>query len=296
MVARRTGLSPHVIRAWEKRYGTVRPQRSVGNQRVYTEEDIQRLALLKQATDDGHSIGNVTHLPIPQLQNLLSRSTKASTIDPPRDAGQLADAAYDAVTRLDPAGLEQVLEEGAVSMGQGLVLSRVVAPLVQRIGDEWRRGALKIAHEHFASAVIRTFLGRAARPMGIHAAAPVLLATTPAGQLHEIGAALAAAVASSLGWRVIYMGPSLPAEEIVAAVRQNNVQAVALSIVHPEDDPHLPDEILRLRRLLPPDTRLIVGGRAVDSYRETLSAIGATICKSLDDLTAALELLRQRSR
>ena len=306
VVARQTGLSPHVIRVWEKRYGTVQPRRSGGNQRLYSEEDVQRLSLLKQAIDAGHSIGSITHLPLPQIRSLLSgvshdaavsdsRHPQAPTPPRARDAGQLTEAAMDAVARMDSSDLERTLEEGAVTLGQGALLSQVVAPLVQQIGDEWRKGSLTIAHEHLASAVIRTFLVHAARPLAVHASAPVLLATTPAGQLHEIGAALAASAASNRGWRVIYMGASLPAEEIVSAARHNHARVVALSIVHPSDDPHLPDELRRLRRLLPATTHLVVGGRAVDGYRNTLQEIHATICGSLGDLTASLDALRQGS-
>lgn len=305
LVAQRTGLSPHVIRAWEKRYGTVQPQRSEGNQRLYSEDDIQRLALLKEATSAGHSISNVTHLPVLQLRSLLtgmpgpaperSSSHFRSAPAPSRNASQLVEGARDAVARLDSADLERILDEGAVSIGQNALLTQVIAPLVQRIGDEWHQGTLKICHEHLASAVIRTFLGHAARSMALHPSAPVLLATTPAGQLHDIGAALAAAAASHQGWRVLFMGACLPAEEIASAARQNNSRVVALSIVHPEDDPHLPEELRRLRRLLPATTRLVVGGRAIEAYRPTLSEIDATLFATLGEFSAALDLLRQGS-
>ncbi|MBN8247040.1 MAG: MerR family transcriptional regulator [Verrucomicrobia bacterium] len=302
VVALRTGLSPHVIRVWEKRYGTVHPDRTGGNQRVYSESDVQRLTLLRQATEAGHPIRNVTHLPEDQLRALLNSTPRASAeptrlripeLAPARSAPDLIAAAHEAVFRLDGARLEQVLEEGAVSLGQGALLAQVVAPLVQRIGDDWQEGRLKVAHEHLASAVIRTFLANASRPMALHAAAPVILATTPAGQIHEIGAALAAAVAGNQGWRVVYLGASLPAEEIAAAAGHRDARVVALSIVHPADDPALPGELRRLRRLLPPGCRLVAGGRAVSGYREALGEAHATVCETLGEFSAALDLLRQ---
>ncbi|MBX3733717.1 MAG: MerR family transcriptional regulator [Verrucomicrobiae bacterium] len=306
VVARRTGLSPHVIRVWEKRYGTVRPQRSGGNQRLYSEDDVQRLSLLKQATDAGHSIGNITHLHVADLHTLLlsapapvpaeaSDLRRLTAHAPPRDATALIESAHTAVAAMDAAALERVLEEGSVALGQTALLAQVVAPLVQRIGDGWRDGSLKVAHEHLASAVIRTFLGHAARPIALHASAPVLVATTPAGQLHELGAALAAAAARSQGWRVVYMGASLPAEEIVSTAQHHEARAVALSIVHPADDPLLPDELRRLRRLLDPAVRLVVGGRAVDAYRPALREINATVCETLGEFFAALDRLRQNA-
>ena len=297
-VALRTGLTPHVIRVWERRYGTVTPSRSSGNQRLYTEADVERLALLKQVTDRGHSISRVTALPTEQLSLLVSaedRSTMIRTEAGGSIAG-LLETAFQAVADMDAAGLERVLEQGALRLGQIRLLAQVVAPLVGRIGEAWREGHLKVVHEHIASAVIRTYLCQAARPHTLHPSAPVLLVTTPAGQLHELGAALVAAAATSHGWRVTYAAPALPAEEIAAAAIHHGVFAVALSLVHPEDDPMLPAELRRLRRLLPQAVHLLVGGRAAGAYRSVLVEIGAAEIATLEDLTAALGQLRQGLR
>ena len=303
MVASRTGLSPHVIRVWERRYGTVHPERSGGNQRLYSEDDVQRLSLLKQATDAGHPISNVTHLSVPHLRALLSSPgnpgdspvprIQIPAQPQPRTADQLIESALKSIADMDSAGLERILEEGAVTLGQSALLMQMVAPLVQRIGEEWQKGTLRIVHEHQASAIIRTFLGRAARPIALHASAPVLIAATPAGQLHEIGAALVAAAACNQGWKVVYLGPSLPAEEVASAARKNGARVVALSIVHPADDPNLPDELRRLRQQLPESVTVVAGGRSAGGYRHALSEIRATLCESLADFSSALDLLRQ---
>ena len=297
-VALRTGLSPHVIRVWERRYGTVTPSRSSGNQRLYTEADVERLALLKQVTDRGHSISRVTALPTERLSLLVSAEDRSTMIR--MEAGGsiagLLETAFQAVADMDAAGLERVLEQGALRLGQIRLLAQVVAPLVGRIGEAWREGHLKVVHEHIASAVIRTYLCQAARPHTLHPSAPVLLVTTPAGQLHELGAALVAAAATSHGWRVTYAAPALPAEEIAAAAIHHGVFAVALSLVHPEDDPMLPAELRQLRRLLPQAVHLLVGGRAAGAYRSVLVEIGAAEIATLEDLTAALGQLRQGLR
>ncbi len=306
----RTGLTAHVIRVWEKRYGTVHPARSSGNQRLYTEADVERLALLKRVTDHGHSISQVTALPTERLSALVSAADRSVAEDAPGSAtgsktgrtaasgssADLLEAAFKAVADMDAAGLERVLEQGALLLGQIGLLAQVVSPLVGRIGEAWREGRLKVVHEHIASAVVRTYLCQAARPHTLHPSAPVLLVTTPAGQLHELGAALVAAAATSHGWRVTYAGPSLPAEEIAAAAIHHGVRAVALSLVHPEDDALLPTELRRLRRLLPGAVRLLVGGRAAGAYRSVLAEIGAAEIATLEDLTAALGELRQGPR
>lgn len=301
VVARRTGLSTHVIRVWEKRYATVKPDRSSGNQRLYSEADVQRLCLLKRATEAGHGIGTISHLSVGQLNRLLlqaapekeaPRARRVTRKPAVRPAAVFLDAAFDTVRQMDGTGLERVLDEASVALGQISLLSEIIAPLVTRIGCAWRAGELKVAHEHIASAAIRTYLGQAARPHALHEAAPMLLATTPAGQFHELGASLVAATAASHGWRVTYAGASLPAEEIVAAAQLQRARAIALSIVHPSDDPLLPAELWRLRRLLPAKVTLLFGGRAAGSYAEVIAEIGGRLTGSLDELNAALEELR----
>ena len=120
--------------------------------------------------------------------------------------------------------------------------------------------------------------------------------TTPAGQLHELGAILAAATATIHGWKVTYLGPSLPAEEIAGAALQNKARAVALSLVYPEDDPNLSAELRRLRRLLPAEVALLVGGRAAHSFAPVIEELGATLLVDLPGLGAALDRLRKPRR
>src|SRR4028119_341939 len=72
VVARRTGLSPHVIRVWERRYGAVIPGRTQTGHRAYTDADIERLQLLRDATQAGHSISRITHLPNDELRKLAA--------------------------------------------------------------------------------------------------------------------------------------------------------------------------------------------------------------------------------
>jgi methylmalonyl-CoA mutase cobalamin-binding subunit len=104
---------------------------------------------------------------------------------------------------------------------------------------------------------------------------------------------LVAAAATSQGWRVTYLGPSLPAEEIVGAAVQNRSKAVCLSIVYPEDDPNIINELRRLRQLLPPEIIIMVGGRASRSYLGVLQEIRATVLKDLTSFYDELEVTRR---
>jgi len=266
--------------------------------------EVERLELLRRLTESGHSIGTVAKLPTEKLRELAppvaaaahahsegARAVAMSTLS--TVAPGFLEECIANVKALDARALEATLGRAAIALGNQGLLQRVIAPLTQTIGDLWRDGIITAAHEHFASAVIRTFLGHAAKPFAEADGAPVLVVATPAGQLHELGALLVGATAANLGWRVTYLGAALPAAEIAGAAGQNRARAVALSLVYPEDDSRLPAELKRLRELLPAEIPLLVGGRAMPAYRETLDQIRAAQVDNLKDLCTTLDGLRR---
>lgn len=301
VVAQRTGLTAHVIRIWEKRYGAVEPERTGTNRRLYSDGQVERLLLLREITMSGHSIGHVAKLPTEKLR-LLAEEARARVAGgeenltrSPAKKSFLEDCIA-AVKHLDSRGLEAALNNAATELGAQGLLQKVVAPLAQKIGELWRDGSITAAHEHFASAVIRIFLGHAAKPFAGTDGAPILVVATPAGQIHELGALLVGAAAANAGWHVTYLGASLPAAEIAGAARQNRARAVALSLVYPEDDPRMEGELTRLRAALPEDVSLIVGGRAMPAYQAVLEEIGASQVKDLPNLLSALDALRKPAK
>jgi DNA-binding transcriptional MerR regulator/methylmalonyl-CoA mutase cobalamin-binding subunit len=296
-VVRRTGLSAHVLRIWEKRYGAVEPKRTATNRRLYSEEQIERLLLLRTITRAGQSIGFVASLPTGRLKEIAD--TACPNPGPASVGGAsvsvhrpFLEDCLDAVRALDARALEQALSRAETELGAVGLLQRVAAPLAQALGSLWREGGITAAQEHFASVVLRTYLAQAARSFAPGANDPLLVVTTPAGQLHELGALLVAAMAANLGWRVTYLGASLPAPEIAGAARQSQARAVALSLVYPTDDPRLEGELTRLRALLPAEVPLLVGGQAAAAYRGLLGRIGALQAGDLGQLASALDKLR----
>jgi DNA-binding transcriptional MerR regulator/methylmalonyl-CoA mutase cobalamin-binding subunit len=302
VVVRRTGLSPHVIRVWEKRYAAVEPMRTATNRRRYSDADIERLQLLVRATQLGRSIGQIAALPTERLRELVQADSAAtlpaSTAPSPselRPAQSHLDECLAAVERFDAARLEDGLMQARMALSQPAFIEQLIAPLMDAIGNGWRDGALRIAHEHLASAVVRTFLWGLNRSPDLSASAPTLIVTTPVGQLHEIGALMAASTAVADGWNVIYLGANLPAEEIAAAAQHQLAKAVGLSLVYPTDDPRVGDELTMLRRYLGGDVALLVGGRGRTGYKEVLDDIGAVWLSDMASLRDYLETLRSGS-
>jgi DNA-binding transcriptional MerR regulator/methylmalonyl-CoA mutase cobalamin-binding subunit len=298
LVSRLTGLSAHVIRIWEQRYKAVEPHRTPTNRRLYSSQQIERLNLLRAATQAGYNISQVAGLPAETLRKLTAESAPSQGPAARAGAGSPAsapflDEAMAAIKALDAAALDVVLKRAAAALGALGLLQRLIAPLTQALGELWREGEITAAHEHFATASIRVLLGNAAKPFGVLPHAPALLVATPAGQIHELGALLVAATAVNFGWRVTYLGASLPAAEIAGAAQLSQARAVALSLVYPEDDPQLEGELGRLRESLPPQTAVLVGGRAMSSYRAALEKIDAIRIETLAQLGSTLDDLRR---
>ena len=299
LVARRTGLSAHAIRVWEKRYNAVLPARTETNRRLYSDADMERLLLLHKATLDGHAIGQIAKLPTEQLRQLFHTAEATPSVKSvqtnktvPTSSAAILENCLQFVKQLDPERLQRALEDAEVALSRPRFIEQLIAPLLQKIGELWRDGTLRVIHEHMATAVTRSFLGNVRSAYDVPETAPGVVTTTPVGQLHELGALMASATASAEGWRVTYLGPNLPAEEIAAAARQNQARAVALSIVYPTDDPRLEPELQKLRRLLPGDVALLIGGRAAVNYRTTLEMLGVQLIKDMASFSAILEALR----
>lgn len=301
-VAFRTGLSPHVIRAWESRYSAVEPSRTDTNRRLYTDDDIERLQLLRLATQGGRGISHVAGLPTEELRRLVTRDgtpglTSVSPQQRDREpAGYHLDTCLAAVCQFDGALLEERMLQASVTLSAQSMIEDLLVPLMKKIGDLWHEGGIRPAHEHLASVLVRNVLGVLAASHQAGAGAPELIVTTPSGQWHELGALAAAATAAAEGWRVSYLGPNLPAEDIAAAAHSRRARAVALSLAYPEDDPHLHAELVRLRRLLPASTALVVGGSASGAYASALSQAAAVAVSNLAEFRDRLRSLRASDR
>ncbi len=195
-----------------------------------------------------------------------------------------------ALEKMDVKSLDSLLAVAEIDLGKNVLVDRVVVPLMERVGDMWRRGEIRIAHEHLATQTVRTFLGGLLSSQGTYPGAPHALVTTPSNQVHELGALAAAVAASSEGWNVNYLGPNLPAEEIAGAVNHFGSKAVILSLVYPESDFMVENEIRKLRKHLP-GVPFVVGGRARQSYAQVLKETDAIIVDDLYGLRRALEAL-----
>jgi DNA-binding transcriptional MerR regulator len=279
VVSARTGLPQDVLRAWERRYEAVIPHRTETGRRLYTDRDLDKLRLLKRAVDSGRQISDVADRSVEELRELVredvteavsapapGRRAPGSALEP----GHYVDSALSAIEELDGGELDRILRQASVDLSRPSLRNEVVGPLLETIGQRWRQGTLRVANEHLASAVIRSFLDALRLNTQSPPGGPTAVFAAPTGQRHELGALLAA---------------------IAAAARQRNARVVALSVVCPANDPKVGEELGELRRLLDKSTALIVGGAAAGSYDAVLEAIGARRIEDPQLFQDALEKL-----
>jgi methanogenic corrinoid protein MtbC1 len=200
----------------------------------------------------------------------------------------LQDAAFAAIERFDAVELESTLRSTALRLGIDETLDGVIGPLLIDIGARWHAGRLSPAHEHLATAVIRRTLSWMMDTGTPPTMERALVVATLAGQAHELGAMLAAAAASSHGWRVVYLGANLPARDIAVAANHTRASAVALSFVHPAEDPTIADGLRELRATLLSGIAILAGGSAAANYASVLATVGASRFGSIRELRAWL--------
>jgi DNA-binding transcriptional MerR regulator/methylmalonyl-CoA mutase cobalamin-binding subunit len=283
-VAQETGIATETLRVWERRYRVVVPGRTPRGGRLYSDDDLARLRLIKDLIDRGHAIGQVARLDDGQLRVIRERLDQPG---PALGLDELRVRFLDAAARLDAHGAHQILARAALLLGPRALAIDLLAPLLQELGDRWAVGSARVCHEHMASAIVRTVLGGLVLTQSGAGGGRRLVVATPRAELHELGALLCALLAGAAGWDVLYLGPSLPAAEIVEAAARGRATAVAISLTSAARRETEVD-LRHLVRELPATLPLLAGGAGAAS-----SAALARRAVVFGDLAALDDWLRR---
>ena len=302
VVAARVGLAEVTLRAWERRYGAVSPSRSAGGQRLFSDADVERLALLQALIAKGTAISVLAPLTTAALRRMAPEvvATPATSAREERGGGA-ADLARElaadlavcrrAVAALDGERLHQTLMRLALEHGPLSFIEAVASPLCGWIGDEWSRNRLTEAQEHAASEVVRRVLGFMLQTLRRERREQHVVLTTLAGERHEFGVMMAGIIAAADGWSFHYLGADLPGSAIGAAVKRLGADLVAVSIVAPSAPSQPGRELLALRRAVGRRVDIVVGGPSSPVVDDVLGEARAT---RLNTLREWRELLAQR--
>ncbi len=287
VVANRTGLTTASLRAWERRYKAIKPERSQSGQRLYSDRDIQRLSLLRELTEAGRAISGVADLSLEQLLELAAEDRAAEHSSTGRNgtvaSSSWLDEAFEQVVKLDARELERILWKSAMILGANRFIDELVTPLIHGIGSEWVSGQITPAQEHMGTEVVDRTLAKLTGPTP-NQSSPHMLVATLHSELHGLGARLVSTVAALEGWKVTHLGTSLSATEIAQAAAEIDATAVAISVVNEDRIEDRRGDISRLRAHLDPSISVLVGGRASGQLEEARLAGVRVVLGGLPEL------------
>jgi methanogenic corrinoid protein MtbC1 len=225
-VARETGVPADTFRAWERRYGVPRPQRTPGGHRLYSERDIAIIRWLRDRTDEGVNISHAVML----LTNTLDTpaATPAGSTEA-RPIAQLLDEFVWSLTSFDASQADRLLGEAFSIYPFEQVLLDLVQPAMVEIGERWHRGEINVAVEHYATQFVRRKLaGLLSMFEGSAHRATIVVGCAP-GELHDLGAMLSALFLVRRGWHVIYLGPQVPLFDLIETVASIKPNLICMS-------------------------------------------------------------------
>ncbi|HSL64076.1 MAG TPA: cobalamin B12-binding domain-containing protein [Gaiellaceae bacterium] len=219
-VARRSGVSPELLRAWERRYGLLRPARTAGGFRLYGEDDLRRVELMRDHLAQGVAAAQAARLALAEP-------------DGPRTATERRPAALLArLEQFDEPGANEVLDRLLADVSLEAVLRDAVLPTLAALGERWERGELTIAQEHFASSLLRGRLLGLARGWGAGIGPRALLACAP-GERHELPLIAFGLALRNRGWRITYLGADTPLATLAETAAELDPAVVVLSATLP---------------------------------------------------------------
>jgi len=286
IVSMRTGLNQILIRTWENRYNIVKPERTDTNRRLYTDSDIEKLRLVKTAVEKGYKVGDIARYSIDELKELIKVDTPAAEIRESED--NLLDESLEMIRNYNSAGLQDILDIEIIKLSRNEFIQNLIFPLMMKIGELWESGEFTVSHEHFASAIIRNTLGRMiSKSNKINA--PVVLVCTPENQNHELIALAIAVLISQYNIKVIYLGSSVPAEELIKSSIDTGAELIILSIIPPVDRKQIIQYLEILYKAL--DTVIIIGGSAVEEIKDGITETGIIIENSIDSLLSRIQTM-----
>jgi DNA-binding transcriptional MerR regulator len=251
-LSRRVGVSDHVLRAWERRYGLLRPVRSAGGFRLYSEADEGRVRRMQAHLAGGLSAAEAARAALGEDDAVAAAADGSAAVPVERHEG-LADRAGAlalALDELDEPAAQAVLDRLLSDFTVETVLRDVVMPYLQELGERWARGSVTVAQEHFASNLLRGRLASLARGWG-HGHGPRAVLACPPGERHDLGLLVFGIALNRNGWRVGYLGADTPLEELINTAVDTSADLVVLAATTPERFAGLTEDLARLAGIVP---------------------------------------------
>jgi DNA-binding transcriptional MerR regulator len=281
-IASLTGVNAVTLRAWERRYGLVRPARTPKGHRLYSHQHVERIRRVLALMDRG--------VPIGRIRDLIDAEPAAEPTNAAAHWRESLEQMAAAIANFDEPELDRIYDEALGVYPVEQVTRALLLPLLVYLGERWRDLAGGIAEEHFFSMYLRSKLGARLQHRMRYAVGPRVLASCAPGEQHEIGLLLFALQAHANGLQTLLLGADTPLDEIVIARRRSASLAVVLSSSLPPPERFLTGDLPRLVREA--GCPVFVGGNTAQSRRREIAAAGATpLCVPIEE---GVRLLKAR--
>jgi len=267
-LSRRLGVSDHVLRAWESRYGLLQPMRSAGGFRLYSEADALRVRRMQAHLADGLSAAEAARAVLGQDSRADGRAGGTDRV--PTTESELSGALRQALDAFDEPAAQAILDRLLSDLSLTAVLRDVVLPYLTELGERWERGTASVAQEHFATNVIRGRLAGLARGWG-NGHGPRAVLACPPGELHDLALMVFGIVLHRSGWRIDYLGMDTPLTELTRTVTARHPALVVIAATLPETLRPLAAQLTALAQRAP----LAVAGAGATP--EIASTVGARL-------------------
>jgi DNA-binding transcriptional MerR regulator/methylmalonyl-CoA mutase cobalamin-binding subunit len=283
--AHRVGVTEATLRTWERRYGVVSPERTDAGYRLYDPPALAALTTMRRLIEAGWSTSAAARA-IVDGEIQLERDFPPATAVAATTAATCLQEFLDAASRLDPRGVEASLDQGLSIGSFEYAVDAWLFPALMALGEGWARGEIDVAGEHMASHQVLRRLGAAFEAAGTRTRGPRVVVGLPAGSLHELGALAFATAARRLGHDVLYLGPDVPDQSWLAAVRSHGADAAILSVVTALDQRRAGQTVQKLRAHHP-DLLIASGG----AHGTSLGADVHTLPYGIADAAPALDAM-----
>ncbi|MDH5761762.1 MAG: MerR family transcriptional regulator [Nitrospinota bacterium] len=267
-LSRRTGITTHTLRIWEKRYDSPKAVRLPSGHRRYLPQEIERLRAVARVIKLGFRPGKVVGGTLEELHSLMGFESNRSSKVPPSTEPDLQqrrhefniDQWLDWIADFDEENLNIEFHREWGSLGPLSFITHLASPLITRIGGKWECGEFTVAHEHFATEILSTFLGDRWRRMNERKPGKTAILTTLPEENHILGLQMCAVVLSVTDWKVVSLGRNMPEEDIAAAVKQCNASLLCVSVSEWYGASRAKPILFRLRKEIGQKTKVVVGG------------------------------------
>jgi DNA-binding transcriptional MerR regulator len=282
-VASLTGINPVTLRAWERRYNLITPQRTPKGHRLYTEADVELIRQVLELLEQGIAISQVK----PLLEQPPGQSPAATVTDSGEVWRDYQSKMLQAVENFDEHALDSIYSDALSLYPVDVVIQRLISPLLRIFGERWKERETGIAEEHFFSVYLRNKLGTRIHHMNQRSNGPLLLLACLPGEFHEVGLLLFALAAVNFGYRVLVLGANMPLEQLPGVMQRKTCDGVVLSGASRPARGILDKDLPALvgQTAVP----VFVGGRIATRHQEKIEAAGA-ICLS-ESIGTGLRLL-----